>query len=176
MADEKKMADAKSLLAEDLQHGHETGFLSFGDIVVQIKGSTVADPKSSFVAGLKYLVGLHGFAKIIGPFYARWRGEKKDNLALFEQALLSFQPFVETLFGHVSHDEVAAALEELVAPEDSLRRGVTWDTLAHAFPYRDLAACVRESRKHADDAAAEDGAEVVEAEKVIDADTGEPSK
>ncbi len=176
MAEEKKRADAKSLLAEDLKHGYETGFLSFGNIVVQTKGSAVAGLKSSFIAGLRFLIGLHGFTKIIGPFYVRWRGKREDNLALFEQALLNFQPFVETLFGHVSHDEVAAALEELVAPEDSLRRVVTWDNLAHAFPYRDLAACVRESRKRADEAADDaPEAEVMEAEDLIDEEvTAEP--
>lgn len=173
MADKRE--NARSLLAADLEHGHLTGFLTFRHIAAKILTDD-KDLKPSFVAGLKYLVGLHGFAKIVGPFYGHILAGKGLNLELFEAAIKGFQPFLEILFKHISHDhdEVATTLEELVSPEDSARRVVTWDNLVHAFPYRELDTCVTESRAEATRAATEE-TDAPEAEVVEEVMEVEPS-
>ncbi|MBI5071595.1 hypothetical protein HZB93_01745 [Candidatus Falkowbacteria bacterium] len=178
MEDRREMA--KVFLADGLEKAYLTGFLRVEDIVAKILAIPGEGLKPSFVAGLKRLVGLHGFAKIVGPFYAGWHGSVEDNLTLFEAATKDFKLFVDELFKRIPHDETVTAFEEFLHTEDSDGHPVTWSNLVNAFPYRELDACVTESRAEATKAATEEAdapeAEVVEEElEVVEPTAGKPT-
>lgn len=173
---EDKREKAKVLLAANLERAYLMEFLYIEDVVASISVASDKTPKSSFVAGLKRLIALHDFARIIGPLYAHWQGKKEDNLALFEAATKDFDLFVVILFKHISFDDTVTAFGELLHAEGSDGHPVTWDNLVHAFPYRDLDACLTKSMARAAKAAEEEAiceapeAEVVEEVMEIEPD------
>lgn len=133
MAD--KQEKARVLLAAGLEQAYLTGFLTLQDIVNRIK--------TNLVAGLVMLTKLHG-GKVIGPFYARWKGEPQDNVPLFLEAFIGPARFFEAMLKGISENDIPNVFEELIEG-----RVITWDNLVASFPYPHLMACLRESQDRA---------------------------
>lgn len=162
MAGDRK-EKARVFLAESLERAYLLGFLTFRDVVRHIG--------SNLVPGLVNLVRLHG-EKALGPFYARWRGEKKDNIPLFLQALVGHQPFLAAMLENINGDDVPEILGELIETSH-----ITWLNLVTVFP---LWGCLErgvEDAKQTDRPAA-GAAAVIEEDvlmEVVAADADEPT-
>ncbi len=137
MADDKqdKQEKAKVLLAANLEQAYLTEFLTFQDIANRVK--------TNLVAGLVALTKLHG-GKVIGPFYARWRGEKQDNVHLFLEAFVGPARFFEAMLEKIEKGDLPKIFEEMIE-----NKVISWDNLVAAFPYPHLMACLRESQERA---------------------------
>jgi hypothetical protein len=168
MADSDQKEKAKVLLAGRLKELQAADFLSFGDIVHHLRRGNSLAP---CIVKLAKHVSPDGFDKIYGDLFKRMTRVDTQEVVLhtWKKALLNEVALVEEILLNIPDDEIPRLFKFWLT---ETRERATWEQLVNSSPYAVLRACAAEGDKRADDAAAEDGAEVIE--EVMEVDDAEP--